>query len=138
MKFFTRKKRVINPIILVRRNKMVTMANDRKRVPKDHPFHSTFAETDKRRTENELDDIFDFGSNDLDRDDVTVSPGRGGGKVEPSDRLSDDKFETFNEKAKASDKLGWDPMDKSNFAKTKPAGNADSSQRPFRSVGKSG
>lgn len=109
---------VIAPIIMVCRNKLVIMGNGRKRVPKDHPFHDTFAATDKRRTEKELDDIFDFGTNNLEREDVTVSSGKGGGKVEPSGRLSDDEFETFTEKAKASDTLGWDPMDKSNYAKT--------------------
>jgi hypothetical protein len=95
------------------------MPNRRKKVPRDHPLFGTFDDTDVKRVNEDLDDIFDFGSNELERDNVKVHRGRkGAATVEPDGYLDDEEFETFTEKAKSSDKLGWDPMAKENFAKS--------------------
>lgn len=94
------------------------MPNNRKKVPKDHPLQTTFRETDVRRAREDLDDIFDFPSNNLERNDVKATKGsKGAAKIEPSGYLDDEEFETFTEQAKSSPKLGWDAMDKSNYAK---------------------
>lgn len=94
------------------------MANRRRSIPNDHPLADTFDDTDVKRVENDLGGIFDFGSNELERDDVKVFSGKkGAATVKPDGYLDDDEFETFTEKAKESEKLGWDPMSKNNYAK---------------------
>lgn len=88
-------------------------------LPRDHPLRRSGPEIDRKRTQNELDDIFGFSQNNLERDDVQVK--RGGShavKVEPSGSLDDEEFDTFTERAKNSQKLGWNPADKSNYPRT--------------------
>lgn len=93
------------------------MVNLRGKVPDDHPLRRTYRQTDVRRTRAELDSIFDFGDNNLERDDVKVTAGpKGAATVEPDGRLDEDEFETFTKKAKSTNKLRWDPMAKENFS----------------------
>lgn len=93
------------------------MDNIRQRIPEDHPVNTIFRDTDKRRAEAEIDDIFDF-SGQLSRDDVSVSHGgKGAAVIEPEGYLDDPVFESFTEQAKESEKLGWDPMGKENYVK---------------------
>jgi len=95
------------------------MPDGRKRVPDDHPLTNIFRDVDVERTEEDIDDIFDFSENELERDDIDVSAGSvGAATVEPDGFLDDDEFETFTEKAKESDKLGFNKMSKDNFAKS--------------------
>jgi hypothetical protein len=97
---------------------METMRSLRDRVPDEHPVSRTFSKTDVKRTRADLSSIFNFGQNSLERDDVKVTDGpKGAATVKPNGRLDEREFETFTEKAKSSDKLGWDPMAKQNFAR---------------------
>jgi hypothetical protein len=73
--------------------------------------------TDRRRTQAEVDDIFDFPDSPLERSDVEVDSVAGRPSVEPSGRLSDSEFQQFKTTAKESDKIGWDPGSETNFAR---------------------
>jgi len=93
------------------------MVNLRRGVPDDHPLSRSFSETDVRRVKSELDSIFDFSENNLEREDVSVSDGpKGAATVEPDGQLSEGEFDTFTDKAKSSEKLGFDRLSKQNFA----------------------
>lgn len=83
-----------------------------------HPLASMFDDIDVKRTKEDLDSIFDFSDSPLERDDIDVHPGRGAGVVEPDGYLDGEEFDAYTEAAKESEKLGWDPMAKENYAKS--------------------
>jgi len=88
---------------------------DRSRIPNDHPLKSILTDVDVKRTKNELDDIFEFDSGPLEREDVDVSRGPRGVQVEPNGFLEGEEFDAFTDAAKDSGKLRFDQMDNSNF-----------------------
>lgn len=95
------------------------MDNLRNRVGEDHPLRKMFTPTDQRRAEKEVGDIFDFAGSALEPSDVDVKPPKstGAARVEPSGYLGDEKFDAFKNQAKASEKLGYNPMGKTNYVK---------------------
>jgi len=92
------------------------MENFRDQIPESHPLTRTYRQTDYRRAQEDIDEIFTFENDPLDRDDIRVTPGSiGAATVEPDGFLDDEEFESFTEQAKESDALGWNPADQSNY-----------------------
>lgn len=102
----------------------------RKNIPKDSPYQAVISFTDQKRAEKEAESIFNFGNTPLEKGDVKVtSPkSKGAAKVEPSGFLGDEKFGAFTDQAKQSDKLGYNPMSKTNYVKESEL----ESERPFQ------
>lgn len=81
------------------------MVNRDVNVPEGHPYRDINGFVDAQRTKAELDDIFQFDQNNLEREDVEVNHRSGSASVDKTRSMTDDEFETYKNRAKQSEAL---------------------------------
>jgi len=81
------------------------MVNRDVNVREGHPYRDINGFVDAQRTKAELDGIFQFDQNNLEREDVEVNHRRNSASVDKTRSMTDAEFETYKNRASESDAL---------------------------------